>query len=71
MFLSDLLLYFYDQQQYDCAKIGLCAANLFVCAVSEVCVHAHSLEGTLPFNHAKMNLGRVYYSLMKFKNNGN
>ena len=25
----------------------LCAANLCVCAVSEICVHAHSLEGTV------------------------
>ena len=26
---------------------NLCAVNLCACAVSETCVHAHSLEGTL------------------------
>ena len=45
--LSVLLLQFYDQQQYVCATTCLCAPNLCVCAVSEICVRAHSLEGTL------------------------
>ena len=45
--LSVLLLQFCNQQQYDCASLCLCAANLCVCAVSEICVRAHSLERTL------------------------
>ena len=40
--LSALLLSFYYQQPFVCATICLCAANLCVCAVSEICMRAHT-----------------------------